>query len=333
MLGNVFRYLRADDWLDSKVPFMISITLFLYLYSSTDMSCSETYFFIGAYFLYASAFLAFSYVINDFADMEIDKKAGKQKVMLKLPKSVVIFSIFFIFLLGTLPMLVIVKNKMIFFNYNLFLYISGAAYSVKWLLRFKERGLIGLIECSVAQRCLPLIPLAMLFSVNRIYFIVFIALSFINGLRYILIHQAVDCKNDIKTSVKTFVSQGNNRYRMYIITAFLIECILFLGIFVRLGIDYPCVFLALILYCLFELIIATVVTKYMKTDLFCTFLAVPLEALYNVFFPVIMAVILTICKKEYWGILVFLIVLTIRCFKGKAAFVRVYIRLKLKGRQ
>ncbi len=332
MLSNVLKYLRTDDWLDSKVPFMFSVALFFYLYNDSAMTNLEAYIAFGAYFLYLSMFLAFSYVINDFTDMDIDKKVGKQKVMFKLPKWAVVISMVVMVLIGVCPMLFVVEDKVIFLIYTLFLYITGAAYSVHWLLRFKERGIIGLIECSVAQRCLPLIPLFFMFKVDLIFFIIFIVLSFINGLRYILIHQAIDYENDIKAGVKTFVSEGHNKYRTYIVVAFITECVLFFGVFLKLGIDYFYIFFILAAYCVFEKIIAIVVTKYMNVDLFCTYLAMPLEALYNVFFPLITAAVLTLNSGVYAGVLVFLILLTLKCFKGKLAFISVYIKSKLEKR-
>lgn len=213
----------------------------------------------------------------------------------------------------------------------MFLYLSGAAYSSPWLFRFKERGFVGLVECSVAQRCLPLIPLVLLFQVNLLFLVVFMVLSFINGLRYILIHQAVDYENDIKTGVKTFVSAGHNKYRTVVIMLLIIEIVLFVGVFIKLGADHIYIIPVVILYCAFEKIIATVVIKYMNIDLFCTFLAVPLEALYNVVFPVLTAVILTLHSRVYGGVLLFLLVLTYKCFKGKMAFVSVYVKSKIEN--
>lgn len=330
MFKDLFAYLRTDDWLDSKVPFMLAIALIFSLYSHCNSSCLKTYYTVAAFFLYISMFLAFSYVINDFTDMQIDKKAGKQKVMYRLPKPIVVVSMAFIFFLGIIPMLCITQEKAIFVGYSLVLYLTGAAYSVHWLLRFKERGLIGLIECSVAQRCLPLVALFFLYNIDVASFSVMIALSFINGLRYILIHQAVDYENDIKTGVRTFVSQGHNKYRSFIISAFILECILFLGIFIRLGMDYLWVLAAALFYVIFEKIIATVVTRYMNVDLFCTFVAVPLEALYNCVFPLTIAMILTVIHVEYLGFVAFLLLLSFKSIKGKLAFISVYAQSKMR---
>lgn len=328
MINNIFKYLRTDDWLDSKVPFMISIALIIYLYGSGSTLTADVYIYLGAYFLYISMFLAFSYVVNDFTDLEVDKLAGKQKVMFALSKPMIVVSMVLIAIIGILPMFLIVNQKELYLGFSLLLYIAGSAYSVPWLFRFKEKGITGLIECSIAQRCLPLIPLAFLFETNWVFLCMLMLLSFINGMRYILIHQAVDYENDLKTGVRTFVSEGHNRYRLYIIISMIVECVLFLCIFAKICIDYPFMVLILIVYCAFEKVIATVVTKYMNVDLFCTFLAVPLESLYNVVFPIITALILTICSWKYIGILALVVILTFKCFKGKAAFVNVYIQSK-----
>lgn len=332
MVKNIQKYLRTTDWLDSKVPFMISIALFLYVFSDTDIQWCELYVKIGAYFLYTSMFLAFSYVINDFTDIDVDIKAGKHKVMHRMSKLSIIVSMVAMILVGTGPMFYVVENKLIFAFYTFFLYLTGAAYSVHWLFRFKERGLIGLIECSIAQKCLPLVPLMNLFQTKWYYLVMFILVSFVNGLRYILIHQAVDYENDIKSGVKTFVSEGHNKYRIAILLSFTIESALMFLVFIRLGFEYHFIFLILITYCIFEKIISIVVIRYMKVDWFCTFLAVPLESLYNVFFPILMATVIVLRNDKMFGVLVFLVLLTANCFKGKAAFLKVYINSKVGHR-
>ena len=328
-MKNIHKFLRTADWLDSKIPFMISIALFLYVFSGAEMQWCELYAKLGAYFLHTSMFLAFSYVINDFTDIDVDIKAGKKKVMHRMSKILIIISMIAMILVSTIPMFYVVENKVIFAFYAGFMYLTGAAYSVHWLFRFKERGLIGLIECSVAQKCLPLLPLMNLLQTKWYYLALFTIISFINGLRYILIHQVVDYENDIKSGVKTFVSEGHNKYRVAILISFLIECIFMSIAFIRIGIEYYFIFVILIVYCVFEKIISVVVINYMKVDWFCTFLAVPLESLYNVFFPISMAIVITLRNGNMFGVLVFLVLLTANCFKGKMAFIKVYIKLKV----
>ncbi len=328
MRSKLFKYLRTHDWLDSKVPFMLAVALFLCLYVETVSSTVWTYLELGAYFLYVSMFLAFSYVINDFTDMEVDKQAGKQKVMFSMTSRTIVASIILMVLLGVVPLFLIVENRIAYSAFTVFMYLAGAAYSVPILFRFKERGLIGLIECSVAQRCLPLIPLVFVFDYDWLYVSVFIALSFFNGLRYILVHQAIDYENDIKAGVKTFVSEGHNKYRRFIVFSFIIECILFIGILAKITLDHLFVIGVVLVYLMLEMIIAFVVVKLMQTDLFCTFTAVPLESLYNTVFPILLAVILTLRDYAFCGIIIFLFVLSFSNFKGKISFVSVYIKSK-----
>lgn len=226
-------------------------------------------------------------------------------------------------------MLFIVSNRVWYGILTIGMYFAGAAYSIHGL-RFKERGFWGLLECSIAQKCLPLFPVLLIENVSIIPFAISILVSFVNGLRYILIHQAVDLENDIKTGVRTFVSNGHNQIRHAIKGALCIETVLIIYILFQLINTFTYVAVFIIAYCIFEKIISVVVVKYMNVDWLCTFLAVPLEDLYNVFIPLLMAAILTVLDYHYCIVLIGSIILTFRCFKGKAAFIKVYLQSILK---
>ena len=81
-MKKIASYLRIREWLDSKVTFMMGILLFFYFCIGERFE-TITVVKTVAYFLYVSMFLAISYVANDFADMEIDKKSGKVKIIAK----------------------------------------------------------------------------------------------------------------------------------------------------------------------------------------------------------------------------------------------------------
>lgn len=330
MLKKILHYFRINDWLDSKVPFMAGVLLFSLWFGKSNYPVDRQYLLFVLYLLYVSMFLAFSYVINDFTDLEVDRAAGKQKVMLSLPRPLIVFSLVAMMVVGCVPLYFCVENKIVYICFTVFMYLCGAAYSVRWLFRFKERGLIGLLECSVAQKCLPLIPILFLCSVPYFEFFVLVAASFISGFRYILIHQAIDLHNDKKSGVKTFVGEKDYNVRSWILAALIIELLLMAVIFFQICYTYPVVILFIVAYFALERIIAIVVVKYMSVDLFVTFLAVPLESLYNVFFPLIIAVILSINDVKALGIPIIIAALVTRCFMGKAAFVKVFIQTALK---
>lgn len=321
--------MRVPDWIDSKVPFMVAIALFLCVFCDSELQGRALYARLGAYFLYVSMFLAFSYVINDYTDIDVDIKAGKHKEMHNMPRPLIVCSMILMILVGTMPMLLLASNRLLFICYTAVLYATGAAYSVPWLLRFKEQGLMGLIECSVAQKCLPLIALMFLFKVRWYYLSLFVIVSFVNGLRYILIHQTLDYENDIKSGVRTYVSEGHHRYRIAILMAFALECAMMLCVMIRMGMQYYFVWVMVPAYALFELAIATVVFRYMQMDWFCTYISVPLESLYNVFFPILMAIVITLRHSSMAGMLILLVLLNTSCFRGKAALVNVYIHARM----
>lgn len=332
MLKQLHSYLRIKDWADSKVPFMCGVLLFAVIFGGHSFDIGFVYLCFGAYTLYVSMFLAFSYVINDYCDMDVDKQAGKKKLILSLPKWVVILTMVLLVSAGTIPMFFLVPNRWVYLGFTLLLYLLGAAYSSRRLLRFKERGLIGLLECSLAQRCLPLIPAFFLFELPAVYPVLFLAVSFINGLRYILIHQAMDLENDIRVGVKTYLTQGHHRYRTAIIVLLLSEIGIMLFFVGRIVMSYWPAAAFVLFYIVFERTIGIVVTKYMGVDWLVTFLAVPLEDLYHVFFPLLLGVILLFDSAVYIGIPLFLALLTFNCFKGKFAFIKTYIRSKRKTR-
>ena len=326
MLDKFLQYFRVSDWLDSKVPFMAGVLLFSLWFGNNQISDGRLYLLFIVYLIYVSMFLAFSYVINDYTDLEVDRAAGKQKVMHSLPKSLVLSSLFAMVVVGCVPLYFYVSNKLLYICFTAFMYLCGAAYSVRGLLRFKERGFVGLLECSVAQKCLPMIPILFVCAVPMLEFVLLLSASFINGLRYILIHQAIDLQNDKKTGVKTFVSEKNINLRRWIIVALLVEVALLSVVFIKICIVHPAVALFLALYVLLEYVIAIVVVKYMSVDLLCTYLAVPLEALYNVFFPLIIAIILCVDNYRALGIPITIAALVVKCFLGKAAFVKVFFQ-------
>ena len=56
------------------------------------------------YFIYLAAFLSFSYLINDFSDMEADKKAGKKKLIFDVDKRTTIIVLILLPICGIVPL-------------------------------------------------------------------------------------------------------------------------------------------------------------------------------------------------------------------------------------
>ena len=83
-MKKLFSYIRLSEWYDSKVPLMMGALMYFYYLDMQQYSAEQFLVRFIAYMLYISMFLAFSYVINDFSDIEVDRKAGKHKIISEL---------------------------------------------------------------------------------------------------------------------------------------------------------------------------------------------------------------------------------------------------------
>lgn len=328
-MKKLFSYMRVSEWYDSKVPFMMAAFMYFYYLDIQQYSSEQFLVRFVAYMLYISMFLAFSYVINDFSDIEVDRKAGKHKIISDLPKPIIIASMVLMAGIGIVPLLFVIQNKIVYLLLTAFIYLAGAAYSIH-LFRFKEKGVIGLLECSIAQRCFPLLPLFFIVKVPMLFFVIFQLISFVNGIRYLLIHQNIDYENDIKSGVATLATTGKINYKLLIKVSLLIETILVLGLFVELSLISKLGIVLGILYLIFESIIGTVVLKYIKADWLGSFICVPYEDLYNIFIPVFLAVLLSIKAHILVITAVILMAIAAKSYKGKWSFINIFLQIKLK---
>ncbi len=330
-MKQVISYLRIKEWLASKVVFMFGILLLFYYCISANFD--EVLLKTVAYFLYVSMFLAISYVVNDFADMEIDKMAGKKKVITNMPKWLIWSSLIVMAVIGNTLVLICADDKLLCVVFIILIYFLGLAYSTLGI-RFKERGIWGLIECSFAQRCMPLLMILVLvkLDITMILMLVgWIVLSFIDGLRYIIIHQVNDLKNDVVAGVNTYVNNKKGNYRKLIIglliTEIIIICILLISlwvketivtiifVFVNVGLEY-CIYI--------------VIQKYAMKDIFLTYDSVPMEAFYNALFPILSGLCMISLDMRWFVVLFIMIAICFNPFLVKCKIAAVYIESKVK---
>lgn len=328
-MKKIFSYIRLAEWYDSKVPFMLSAFMYFYYLDMRQYSGETFLIKFIAYMLYISMFLAFSYVINDFSDIEVDRKAGKYKIISKLSKSTVILSMVIMSGIGIIPLLFVINNKVGYLLLTAFIYLAGAAYSIP-LFRFKEKGVVGLLECSIAQRCFPLLPLFFIVKVSMLFFMIFQIISFVNGIRYLLIHQNIDYENDLKSGVVTLATTGKINYKRLIKLSMFIETTLVWGLFVELSQTSKFGIIMGLLYLIFECIIGMVVVKYIKEDWLGSFICVPYEDLYNIFIPVFLAILLTMKMPILVFVGIILLLIVEKSFKVKWSFINIFIQIKLK---
>ncbi len=172
----------------------------------------------------------YGYLINDYADMELDKAHGKANTFSgdRRGKALAV-TMLFLFLS--------IVSGWYFSDHNDFLLIwfiwifISSFYSLP-PLRFKERGKPGLILVVLAQRLLPTLLVFTAFGFQRVGEIVLLtAYVFFRGLSSDVNHQLEDYENDVKTGTKTFaVSSGFKRARAVLRFSLEAEKIMLLGI-------------------------------------------------------------------------------------------------------
>ncbi len=300
-MQEIIEFLRVREWFASKSALMIGIFLYCYIKSS-DLNINRFSINLICYLIFISLFLAFGYVVNDFFDRDIDFQAGKKKVILLLPNWVCILILIAMIAGASGPILVIAGWKRKLVCAVLLTILLGFYYSAP-PLRFKERGVLGLIVSSTAQRCMPLWVLYEFIPMNMQDFILWEVLSFFIGIRYILIHQRIDAQNDLKTGTITFATKYIHVVSIGIYLSFAMEIICLILLFAPWKNKIVLLLAAILFgYLLWQ---GFVIRKKFSENMFLTFSCVPLEDFYSFYLPVACLLILSI---QYWKIVFFLLV-------------------------
>lgn len=303
MLTKCKMLFRFDEWYDSKVPMLLLPVFYTILIekNATIVAALRNVFLL---IFFDATFLAFGYLINDYADMDVDKKAGKVKLMHQLPMRVSKCLVIGTAVIGCIPVL-FVSHEWETFLVLAVIYFFGSSYSAR-PLRFKERGVWGLLVSSTAQRCFPLLLIPVLFEQSvTIGYLFWLLLSFCVGIRYILVHQYIDAENDRKSGVETYAIDNLSK------VAFLIKCTFVIEIIVNILLLFPVCreyrwTLGMIAgyTCLSVIRWRGCKMVYGHGGLY-SFEQVPLEDFYNNYLPLLFAVLLS-SRDLKWGILIIL---------------------------
>lgn len=329
-MKKVMSYLRLDEWMSSKVTMMLGIQAYFICINREDITAAAMELIV--YFLFLSMFLALSYVSNDFSDLEADRMAGKKKVITNVPRWGVWLSFVLMAAAGNVPLMLYADDKLLCAVLIFVTVFLGIAYSVPGI-RFKERGVWGLAECSFAQHCMPLTVLFLFFEINRLnvfLWIIWFVLSFLDGLRYILIHQYIDRENDRATGIHTFVSDSRVNIRKGILCLCILESVCCILLLIPLLPEYAVVVIAGLLFnLLLEFCIWQVLNVYAGKDWLVSYDSVPLEAFLNIIMPVMFGICMM--KRSVWaGIFsVFILICCFRSLKIKLGIAGVYVKSRI----
>jgi len=195
---------RWREYNTTKVPLIFVPAL--YLMSVKPGPPIENYVRLGCIVAFTALYLAFGYMLNDYADREVDRQAGKVNIIGEVPRPLAWFFLLFVFMSGMMTLLPFYSHSLVIW-FAILAYTTAAAYSL-YPVRLKERGFLGLLVSAIAQRVLPALVLFAVYSHWSINTTALLTLYAMIGFRWILIHQILDESNDRRANVRTFVTKS-----------------------------------------------------------------------------------------------------------------------------
>lgn len=313
-MGKILELFRVREWYDSKIPSAMAVFLYCYLDLENKIDNSSFLAKYIAVFLFFFTYLANNYLINDYFDMEIDRKAGKIKRIHSMKKETVLGMITILFLIGNGAVMYAEHFSLKTAGMCFLIYLLGASYSMKYI-RMKERGIWGVIVSSFAQRNTPMLLIMMMLPVKWDVFVLWMLIAFINGTRYILIHQYKDMENDKKSNVRTFVGDNPKVCKGAINLSLLIETAALFWLFKEEFLQNPFLWGLLIVYLFTMYMNYLFVERVLHDSFMYSFANVPLEDLYNVYLPLMLTFSVVYETKLYLLLLLTILYLLWPFFK------------------
>lgn len=283
-MKNILLYFRASEWYDSKIPLAMAIGLYAFLYESQTLEKRNLIMWYVAYFVFCVIYFAFNYLFNDYSDMEADLKAEKKKVIQNVNRRYTLMVLSVLPVIGTLELFIATGYNLATLIVSIVVYFLGMSYSAKGI-RMKEKGIWGLVVSAFAQRNTPVLIIFSFLSMRLDHFICWMLISFVNGIRYILIHQYIDRENDKKTGIHTFVSDRNISIKKGIWCSLVLETVSVIWLFL---VEWNMMVVVGILYIGICILNWKFTENVLKESYFYSYACVPLEDLYNVFIPLLL---------------------------------------------
>ncbi len=304
---NFKNLIRWDEWGDSKLPFIILAWLVVSLQNPLDpVNLGVLLQVLG----FSACYLAFGYLFNDWMDREPDIKAGKIKLVHRLRSGEVSLILVILTLIGLLCILPWLTNLTVLVilltSYFLAITYSGTP------LRFKERGELGLLVATLSQRTLPASLVFAIIGQFDALAVLFLLLTIIIGLRWMITHQIEDYDRDQISQVKTYIGKRGINYAIRQLV-WLLNVEILLVMFLGLILASPLVWL---LYCVY--VIWTLAMSVASSSTPWQMLRVPatsylvLADFYFLYWPLGLTVIYSISQPLAWIVVILLSALLIR---------------------
>jgi len=151
MITKLLHLIRWEEWYDSKLPLLAATAYYLAMCHSLPWPDAVARYSLSI--IFCALFLAYGYAVNDYSDLEVDKLAGKRKLIAEIPRTNTLVLLIALVLLGIIVLLPYYQDRKVILAVVL-CYMLGTAYSLP-PIRLKERGIASLLGSAIAQRSLP----------------------------------------------------------------------------------------------------------------------------------------------------------------------------------
>jgi 4-hydroxybenzoate polyprenyltransferase len=288
-MKTILGLIRWKDWYDSKPPlFFFAYYYLLLTYNVVDMQHLFSLIFLGIFYL---SFFSFGYMLNDYFDQPTDRIAGKESVLSTLVDWQQILVLSIPFFLGIIVLMPFRQHQMAMIMLVLS-YLFAVLYSAP-PFRLKTRGTLGVAGASLGQRVFPLLVVFSVFEHFGLDTIILVALSFMIGVRWILIHQLLDRENDLHACLQTYASsQPLEKTHKLVRFAFAIEIALVLLFFGAVMPELPALLPLGICYLLFELYLMPLWRKLRIGKILYSYEYAPLADFYFLWLPLGLSILL-----------------------------------------
>ena len=289
-IQNLLKLTRWDEWYDSKIALFFFVYYYLLLgHNEVQLRDMLLLLPLGIFFI---SLASFGFMLNDYSDRLVDRASGKSNAMNRLNNWQQMLAL-------TIALFVGLAALIPFYHYRFALifvflsYLSSILYSA-YPFRLKEKGTWGIICVSLAQWVLPALIVFGIFDHFALDTLLFVILSALIGLRWIMVHQLIDRSRDIQTNVRTFaVAKTPTKTFSIMKLLFILELLAILG-FVGLA-AYAISFKAAVpigAYFAFELYLFSLWKKLGFRRILASYDFAPLADLYFFWFPLWFSILL-----------------------------------------
>jgi 4-hydroxybenzoate polyprenyltransferase len=305
MIKHLSKLLRWKEWGHSKIPLLFAAGSSWLLTQPPQLSASHALLLFVVWVLSVALFLAYGYALNDYCDQAADRISGKANAIGILgPRSG--FLILLVLVGAGLGMLSPFLEKHWVAIFIGLCYVVGSFYSLP-PLRFKERGIVGVLASAVAQRSLPLLVGMALFEQFNAAAWLLVLLFTLIGIRWILLHQLIDLPRDERSQVSTFTLERGAGRSLWLIkrVVFPLEIVCLLTWLFLIGKQHPVVWLMVPAYGVCVLVRLALWQGIGPAFNWTAYWLHPLGDFYEIFWPLFVALILATREPVYFVLLVF----------------------------